>query len=146
MNTQRPTPFWKGAAMTRTDPVHTGARSATTIRAVQVAAVLSVITLLWQFATAGRYLSGSTDLDMHKYGAVAVHAATLLLVVATLLHARAGGPRWPVTVSALVFACTFVQAALGDAGNLSAHVPGALVLTVGTVWVTAWAFQRHPAA
>jgi hypothetical protein len=35
---------------------------------------------------------------------------------------------------------------LGDAGNLSAHVPGALVLTVGTVWVTAWAFQRHPAA
>jgi hypothetical protein len=23
------------------------------------------------------------------------------------------------------------------------HVPGALVLTVGTVWLTAWAFRRQ---
>jgi cytochrome bd-type quinol oxidase subunit 2 len=146
MNTQGTVSPGKGAAMTRTEPVHTGARSATTIRAVQVAAVLSVLTLLWQFSTAGRYLSQGTGYDLHKYGALAVHGATLLLVAATFLHARAGGPRWPVVVSALVFACTFVQAAVGHAQNLSAHVPGALVLTVGTVWVTSWAFQRHPSA
>jgi hypothetical protein len=143
MNTQGTVSPGKGAAMTRTEPVHAGARSATTIRAVQVAAVLSVLVLLWQGATAGRYLSEGTGYDLHKYGAVAVHGATLLLVAATFLHARAGGPRWPVVVSALVFVCTFVQAAVGHAQNLSAHVPGALVLTVGTVWVTAWAFQRH---
>ena len=129
--------------MTRTEPVHTGVRSATTIRAVQVAAVLSVLTLLWQFATAGRYLSQGTGYDLHKYGAVAVHGATLLLVAATFLHARAGGARWPVVVAVLVFVCTFVQAALGDAGVMTAHVPGALVLTVGTVWLTAWAFRRQ---
>ena len=146
MNTQEESPSWKGVAMTRTEPARTGARTAATIRAVQVAAVLSVVTLLWQFSTAGRYLSQGTGYDLHKYGALAVHGATALLVAATFLHWRAGGPRWPVVLSALVFAFTFVQAALGHAQNLSAHVPGALVVTVGTVWVTAWAFQRHHVA
>jgi hypothetical protein len=130
--------------MTRTEPAHIGARTATTIRAVQVAAVQTVLSLLWQFSTAGHYLADGTGYNLHKYGAVVVHGTTFLLVVATFLHSRAGGPRWPVIVSALVFVCTFVQAAVGHAKNLSAHVPGALVLTVGIVWVTAWAFQQRP--
>jgi hypothetical protein len=50
-----------------------------------------------------------------------------------------------VVVSAVVFVAPFVQAAVGHAQNLSAHVPGALALTVGIVWVTAWAFSRRPA-
>src|SRR3954468_22201466 len=99
--------------MTRTSPASTGVRSAATIRAVQVAAVLSVVTLLWQFATAGHYLSQGTGYDLHKYGALAVHGATLLLVAATFLNARAGSSRWPVVVSAAVFLCTFIQAAVG---------------------------------
>jgi hypothetical protein len=33
---------------------------------------------------------------------------------------------------------TFVQAALGSSGSIAAHVPLALVLTVGTVWLAAW--------
>jgi hypothetical protein len=131
--------------MTRSQSAATGARSASTVRAVQAAAVLSVLALLWQFASAGRLLSGSDALGVHKAGAYAVHVTTFLLVVATFLHARAGGARWPVVVSAVVFVATFVQAALGHAQNLSAHVPGALALTVGIVWVTAWAFSRRPA-
>jgi hypothetical protein len=132
--------------MTRTEPAPTAIRSAGTVRAVQAAAVLSVLGLLWQFATAGRYLSRSTGIDLHAAGAIALHVTTFLLVGATLLHARADGARWPVVVAAVVFVATFVQAALGGAGNVSAHVPGALALTVGTVWITAWAFQRHPRA
>ena len=146
MTAQGTASLWKGVAMTRTEPVHTGARTRTTIRAVQVAAVLSVLTLLWQFSTAGHYLAEGTGYDLHKYGAVAVHGATLLLVAATFLHSRAGGPRWPVIVAVVVFLCTFLQAALGHAQNLSAHVPGALGLTVGIVWITSWAFQRHHVA
>jgi hypothetical protein len=49
-------------------------------------------------------------------------------------------------VAAAVFVAGFVQAALGSAGNMAAHVPGALVLVVGTVWVTAWALRRRPEA
>jgi len=130
--------------MTRTAP--TAPRSAGTIRAVQAGAALSVLVLLWQFVTAGQLLSESGGREAHGTGAIALHVVGLLLVVATLLHARAGGARWPVVVAAAVFLAGFVQAAIGDAGNMGAHVPGSLVLTVGTVWVTAWAFSRHPAA
>ena len=127
--------------MTRTQPVPTATGTTPGVRAVQAAAVLSVLVLLWQFATAGGLLSRSDALGAHGGGAIALHVAAFLLVVATLLHARAGGTRWPVAVSAAVFVATFVQAALGSAGNMLVHVPGALVLTVGSVWVTAWAFR-----
>jgi hypothetical protein len=129
--------------MTRTHAEPT-ARSTSSIRAVQAAAVLSGLTLVWQFVTAGRMLSG--DQAPHGAGAIALHVATFLLLATTLLHARAGGARWPVAVSAAVFVAGFLQAALGSAGNMVAHVPGALVLTVGTVWVTAWALRPHPEA
>jgi hypothetical protein len=131
--------------MTRTAPLPT--RSAGTIRAVQAGAALSVVVLLVQFVTAGQMLADDSGArDGHGAGAIALHVVGLLLVVATALHARAGGARWPLVVSAAVFVAGFVQAALGDAGAMGAHVPGALVLTVGTVWVTAWAFTPHPAA
>ena len=132
--------------MTRTHAVPTAQRRAGTSRAVQAAAVLSVLALLWQFVSAGRLLSQSAGTDAHGAGAIALHVAGVLLVLATLLHARAGGERWPVVLSAAVLVAGFVQAAIGDAGNMTAHVPGALVLTVGTVWVTAWAFRRQPGA
>jgi hypothetical protein len=128
--------------MTRTAPLPT--RSAGTVRAVQAGAVLSVVVLLFQFVTAGQMLADHGGArDGHAAGAIALHVAGLLLLVATALHARAGGARWPVAVSAAVLVAGFVQAALGDAGNLGAHVPGSLVLAVGTVWVTAWAFTRQ---
>ena len=54
------------------------------------------------------------------------------------------GPRRrrPVVVAA----AGFVPAAIGDAGNTGAHVPGAPVVTAGTVWLTGWAFGRQPVA
>jgi len=36
------------------------------------------------------------------------------------------------------------SAAAHGAGNMGAHVPGALVLTAGTVWLTVRAFGRQP--
>ncbi|MCZ2836199.1 hypothetical protein [Modestobacter sp. VKM Ac-2985] len=132
--------------MTRTQPVPPAAREAGSIRTVQATAVLSVVVLLWQFATAGQLMSEADAMDSHGAGAIALHVVGGLLVVATLLHARAGGARWPVVVAAAVFVAGFVQAWIGDAGNMAAHVPGSLVLAVGTVWLTAWAFQRSPRA
>ncbi len=129
--------------MTRTHAAPT-TRTTSSTRAVQAAAALSALTLIWQFVTAGRLMSGGPA--PHGAGAIMLHVATFLLVVATVLHARAGGPRWPVAVSAAVFVASFVQAALGSGGNMAAHVPGALALTVGTIWVTAWAFRRQPEA
>jgi hypothetical protein len=142
MNSQENPFLSRGVSMTRTDPAPTVSRNATTgIRAVQAAAVLSVLALVWQFVTAGQIIAGAHIVELHGGGAIAVHVTTFLLVAATLWHARRGGARWPVVVSAAVFVATFVQAALGDAGNMSVHVPGALVVTAGTIWVTSWAFR-----
>ena len=129
--------------MTRTQSAPTTARDAGPVRAVQAAAAASVVVLLWQFTTAGQVMSEGEAMDAHGAGAIALHVVGALLVVATLLYARAGGARWPVAVAAAVFVAGFVQAAIGDAGNMAAHVPGSLVLAVGTAWLTAWAFQRR---
>ncbi|MBB3676825.1 hypothetical protein [Modestobacter versicolor] len=131
--------------MTQTRPAP-AARNPALVRAAQVGAVASVLALLWQFATAGQLLSQEDAMGGHATGAVVLHVANAVLLVATVLHVRAGGARWPAVLAAAVFAAGFVQAAIGDAGNMGAHVPGALVLSVGTVWLTAWAFRRHPVA
>ena len=45
-------------------------------------------------------------------------------------------------LAVVVFVLSFVQAYYGDHTNLKIHVPGAMVLTVGIVWITAWSFTR----
>jgi hypothetical protein len=49
---------------------------------------------------------------------------------------------WPTVVAVVVFLLSFVQAEIGDMGVMWAHVPCALVLTTGSVWVAAWSFGR----
>ncbi|MQA33987.1 hypothetical protein [Modestobacter roseus] len=132
--------------MTRTQPVPTRTGPTGIVRAVQATAALSVLALLWQSVTAGQLLTEPQDPALHGAGAIALHIATGLLLIATVLHVRAGGARWPAVLAAAVFVATFVQAAVGSDGNMAAHVPGALVVTVGVVWLTAWAFRRQPAA
>ena len=53
---------------------------------------------------------------------------------------------WPhlLAVVAGVFVLTFAQAYLGDRQTLFVHVHGAMVLTVGAVWVLAWSLTRGP--
>ena len=109
-----------------------------TLRPVQAAAVLSVLVLFWQFLSAGRVLVGEDALGGHGAGAIALHVTTGLLLGATVLHGRRTRVWWPAALAAAVLVLTFVQAALGSAGSIVTHVPLALVITVGTVWLAAW--------
>ncbi len=128
--------------MTTRSPAPPAATAAPVTRVVQAGAVLSGLALLWQFLTAGQLLSGNDVLGAHGAGAIGLHVATGVLLGGTLLHARSTGVRWPAVVAAVTFLATFVQAALGSAAAMSAHVPGALVVTAGIVWLLVWAF-RH---
>ena len=114
------------------------------LRAVQVTAVLALLNLVLQYVTAGQILPrGGPAFGVHATGAIVLHVVTGALALTAILYARAErGPWWPPVVAALVFVCSFVQAWFGDEGNLKAHVPGAMVLTVGIVWLTAWSFTR----
>ncbi len=120
--------------------------TATPLLALRVAAAATVLVLAWQFVTAGELIGpdGGSD-DLHAAGAIALHVAALAAAAAALwLRQRTAGPLWPSVVAVAVFAASFVQAALGSSGVMAAHVPGALVLTVGSVWVLAWSLSRHP--
>ena len=126
--------------MTRTrDTPVPGLRS--TIRPVQAAAALSLLVLLWQFLSAGQLLSGADALGGHGIGAIVLHVATGLLLLTTALHGRRTRVWWPTALAGVVFLLTFVQAALGSSGAMATHVPLAMVLTVGTVWLAVWAFR-----
>src|ERR1700712_1598940 len=132
------------AASTIDHGSRTGGGAVGALRAVQVTAVLAVLNLVVQYVTAGQILPrGGPAIGVHATGAIVLHVVTGLLALAAILYARAQrGPWWPPVVAVLVFVCTFVQAYFGDEGNLKVHVPGALVLTVGIVWLTAWSFTR----
>ena len=126
--------------MTRTRDTAVAA-PVSTLRPVQAAAVLSVLVLFWQFLSAGRILVGEDATGGHGAGAIALHVATGLLLAATVLHGRRTRVWWPAALAAAVFLLTFVQAWLGSHDAVAVHVPLALVVTVGVVWLAAWAFR-----
>jgi heme A synthase len=101
---------------------------------------MTVLAILWQGATAGGILMrGRESLEFHEVGAIAVHVLTGLAAIAAFALWRATrGPRWPMVVAVVVFAASFVQAALGDDETMWAHVPGALVLMLGAAAVLVW--------
>ena len=138
--------------MSRSTAATTAARTAprvgSALQALRATAVLATLGVLYQAATAGQILMQSEEAEgWHGGGAIALHVLTGLLTVAAFLHMRASrGPWWPTALSAVVFAATFVEASYGHGNTLSIHVPLALVLTIGTVWVTAWSFTRSATA
>jgi hypothetical protein len=121
-----------------------GSRSAGALTALRALAVLSTVEVLYQGATAGRILMQSeAAVEWHGGGAIALHVLTGLLTLAAFWYRRTwGGPWWPTAVSGVVFAASFVEASLGHDESLWIHVPLAIVLTVGVVWVTAWTFTH----
>ena len=126
--------------MTRSGTARTGSDS--TLQLLRIASLGSVVALLWQFVTAGQLLSQNNLLTLHAIGAGALHVTTGVTLVAAFLHWRRTRADQPVLVwAAVVFVLTFVQAALGSAGNMAAHVPGALIIAVGVVWLAVWSLR-----
>lgn len=106
--------------------------------ALRVFAGLAVLVVLWQFVTAGQLLpkESSGALTAHQAGAIVLHVTSGLAAVAAVLLWRRGavGIRL-AALAVVVFAFTFVQAALGGYQTLYVHVPGAMLLTTGVVWL-----------
>ena len=126
--------------MTRAETARTG--SGSTLQWLRLASLASLMALLWQFVTAGQLVSGADALPLHAIGAGALHVTTAITLAVAVVHWRRDRSAQNVVVwAAVVFVLTFVQAWLGGVGNLAAHVPGALVLTVGVVWLPVWALR-----
>ena len=124
----------------------TSARTTATplLRAFQVGAALVVLNVFYQFVTAGQlFPSGGPD-EAHAAGAIVLHVLSGLTAIAAVLLWRRGVVTLGTTVLAvLVFAYSFVQAAIGGYRSLYVNVPGAMLLTVGAVWLLVVALRRR---
>ena len=105
-------------------------------RAFQAFCALALLTVLYQFVTAGQLLPQGGPAELHGGGAIALHVFSGLAALTAVLLRRRGHTGSGVAVLAvLVFLATFVQAALGGYDSLAVHIPGAMLLTVGVVWL-----------
>lgn len=106
------------------------------VRAFQAFAALALLTVLFQFVTAGQLLPQGGPAGLHGGGAIVLHVFTgLAALTAVLLRRRHQTGTGVAALAVLVFLATFVQAALGGYDSLAVHIPGAMLLTVGVVWL-----------
>ena len=111
------------------------------VRALRATTTLVLAVLAWQFVTAGQMIPRGGPVELHAAGAIVLHVVSGLAMVAAFALGRAArGPWWPTVLAAVVFVLTFVQAWTGSHGVLAVHVPCAIVLTAGTVWIAAWSW------
>jgi hypothetical protein len=118
----------------------------TSLRTFQVMATLSVVVVFYQFLTAGQLLPqepAKSLVTLHAAGAYGVHVFTFLTAAAAFWHyRRSGGPLWPTVLATGVLLVGFVQAYYGNRNTLYIHIPGAMLLTAGVVWIMVWSFGR----
>ena len=112
------------------------------LRAFQVLAALSVLNVLAQFITAGQLFPSGGPKELHAAGAIVLHVISGLAAVAAVVLWRQSRLGIGITVLAIVvFGYTFIQAAIGGYNTLYVHVPGAMLLTAGVVWLLVWSLR-----
>ncbi|MBB6171875.1 hypothetical protein HNR23_001935 [Nocardiopsis mwathae] len=126
-------------------PTHT--RTSSLLWPLRLTALLHAALLLVEFVTAGRLIiQDYSALPLHSMGAVAVHiAAGLQVLAAVLLWRPGGGPLWPTAVSAAALGAGIAQAYFGSARMLDLHVPMAMLVVILVTWVLAWCWTRSSA-
>jgi hypothetical protein len=125
----------------------TSARTQTSsglVRAYRVFAALALVNVLFQFITAGQLFPSGGPGGLHAGGAIVLHVLSGLAAVAAVVLWRRGQVSLATTaLTVVVFGYTFLQAYWGGYSSLWIHVPGAMLLTVGVVWVL-FASLRRP--
>ncbi len=112
------------------------------VRAFQIFAALAVVNVLIQFITAGQLFPQGGPEGAHAVGAIVLHVLSGLAAVAAVLLWRQGRLAVvPTGLAVVVFGYSFLQAYWGGRSSLWIHVPGAMVLTVGVVWVLVTSLQ-----
>lgn len=106
------------------------------LRVLQIFAGLAVLNVLLQFITAGQLFPSGGPVGLHEAGAIVLHVLSGLAAIAAVLLWRQGRASLGLAALAiLVFVYTFVQAAIGGYDSLAVHIPGAMILTAGAVWL-----------
>ncbi|MDG4665972.1 hypothetical protein [Mycobacterium sp. 236(2023)] len=109
-------------------------------------ALATVVVIVALFGTAGALVQAGELKDVHGGAAIVLHVVTggLMVALAGLAYDRKRA-WWTVALAFVIFAYSFVQAALGEGATLGIHVPGSLLIVVGTIWLTVWLFSSASA-
>ena len=96
-----------------------------------------MLSIVCQGISAGQLLEqNESALFLHASGAIVLHVLSGLTTLAAALVWRATrGSVLPLALAAVVFVVSFAQAWFGSHGPMGVHVPLALVLLAGAVWV-----------
>lgn len=106
------------------------------LRALQVFAGLSALNVLFQFITAGQLFPSGGPQGLHAAGAIVLHVFSgVAAICAFFLWRQNRITLGLAALAAVVFVYTFIQAAIGGYDTLYIHVPGAMLLTAGVVWL-----------
>lgn len=106
------------------------------LRALQVFAGLAVLNVLFQYVTAGQLFPSGGPGELHAAGAIVLHVLSGVAAISAFFLWRQNRITLGLAaLAAVVFAFTFVQAAIGGYESLYIHVPGAMLLTAGVVWL-----------
>ena len=112
------------------------------VRVLQVSTVLAALNVLAQFITAGQLFPDGGPEELHAAGAIVLHTFSGIGALAALwLWRRHGAPLLLPALAVVVFAAGILQAAVGGRSTLWVHVPGAMVLTAGVVWLLVVVFR-----
>lgn len=133
------------ATSARTTPNDASTASGPLQTGLKVTAVLAVLVVLWQFITAGQLFDkDGGPQEAHAAGAIVLHVVSgLAAIAAVLLWRRGAVPAWLAGLAVVVFGFGFLQAALGGYDSLYVHIPGAMILTAGTVWLALAVLRRR---
>jgi hypothetical protein len=97
-------------------------------------AVLAVV----QAVFAGSFLGGQYDaLLLHSLGARASTVLSVVQVIVLWFVSRAGGPRWPIALGALVTVLLVAEFASGELRLTGLHIPLGVLLIAGILQLTA---------
>jgi hypothetical protein len=113
----------------------------------KICAVATLVNVVVLFGTAGMLIQKDQLEDVHGTAAIVLHVLTGALALALIAAAvQRQCAWWPAGLAVLLFAYTFLQAYLGKGRTLYLHIPGALLVVIAAVWLTAWLFVRRRAA
>jgi hypothetical protein len=117
----------------------------TLLRVLQGATVLTALNVLLQFITAGQLFPDGGPEELHSGGAISLHVFSGVAALAAIALWRKQHTTTTLPVLAVVvFLATIAQAAVGGRDTLWVHIPGAMVLTAGVVWLLISVFRPLP--
>lgn len=117
------------------------------VRVFQLFAALAVLVVLVQSITAGQLFPQGGPEGAHAAGAIVLRVVSGLAAVAAVVLWRQSRLGLGTTLLAVVvFAYGFLQAVWGGPYSLWIHVPGAMVMAAGVVWLLVVSLRAGRAA